>query len=91
MLKTFKAISVRKTYCSVECRKATNQSPFVDAKRKCNTCGVYLADGRHNWCDKCMMEYYQKTKSRGAYNSLIRRGYGLQFIMEDLTRKKMSK
>lgn len=89
--KTFKAICDRKKYCSLECRRATNKNPFVDTKRKCRTCGVHLTDGRHNWCDKCMMEYYQKTKSRGAYNSLIKRGYGLKFIMEDLERKKTPK
>lgn len=85
--KPFKAICNRKKYCSVECRKVTNKSPYIDSKRKCHTCGKYLADGRHNWCDECMTKYYFETNSSGARQSLIRRGYGLHLTMYDLTAK----
>ena len=86
--RVFPSICKTRLYCSVECRKISNQAPYAEAKRVCLVCGKKVEDGRYNSCSECMLKFYNKTKSPNAYRSLVKRGFGHMFTINDLNSKR---
>ena len=50
----------------------------------CKNCGGQLTRQQRNYCNECLLEYYHSTGSMGAYNTLVRRGYGGMLMLEHL-------
>ena len=50
----------------------------------CKNCGGQLTGQQRNYCNECLLEYYHSTGSMGAYNTLVRRGYGGLLMLEHL-------
>lgn len=50
----------------------------------CKNCGEQLTRHQRNYCNECLLEYYHRTGSTGAYNALVRRGYGGMLMLEHL-------
>lgn len=50
----------------------------------CKDCGAKLIKQQRNYCNDCLLNYYRRTNSRGAYTTLVRRGYGGMLMLEHL-------
>lgn len=50
----------------------------------CKNCGGKLTRQQRNYCNECLLEYYHSTGSMGAYNTLVRRGYGGMLMLGHL-------
>ena len=86
--KEYEASRPYSKYCSKLCRYKAIRSRVVLAPKYCKNCGGVLPTKIHNYCDKCIIDYYYKTKSKGAYEALVRRGYGGILMMEHLMKNK---
>ena len=78
-------------YCSDDCRYNAVKKCYIRKCVYCKVCGAELPKGTRNYCTDCLLKYYHETHSRGAYNSLVRRGLGDLLMMEHLASKNYKK
>lgn len=74
-------------YCSNNCRKIATRNQYKSVKRKCDTCGDILPDGRQRWCIDCLLRDYKRNKSAQAYHRLENRGYTKESIILEIKKR----
>ena len=78
-------------YCSKDCQYQASKIKHGYYPKVCKNCGAQLPSNVRKYCTPCVFEYYYRTKSNGAYNALVRRGYGGRLMMEYLTEKRIKR
>lgn len=83
----FKAHRIDTKYCSTNCQRKSAKKRYAFVENKCKDCGAILPPKQRQYCNDCLIKFYHATKSKTAYESLVRRGFGEMLLMESLNRR----
>ena len=87
----FEAKSSKRLYCSTDCKYKAEKLRNNTQTRICKVCGIELPKLYRSYCTECLLKHYHRTNSPGAYDSLVRRGFGEMLLMEHLSKKNYKK